>query len=338
MAEGDGSNDPGTTAIRLHTNQRSARMTRGKGLCESLSPCSGTPLASRRGGARSAAASAGWPASPGSSASTLGGDSRASAMRSPSRATRSSFSDERPPDWASPEHVALAGAARGRPAASSKPSSVAATASTRCARERARLGRGDEQAQPGHAAAADAAAQLVQLRDAEPVGVEDHHRRRVRHVDADLDDRRRDQHVDVAAPRTPASSASFSSARIRPCSGATRMSAKRGCRDELGQRPGRRRQRARRIGLAVALDRLLAVSSFGDASASIAGHTTNPGGPSATSSARRSQTRGEPAGLLGERHDVASRCRRGRPGIGGSSRRRGRRTPSSRRCAGSAWR
>ena len=52
------------------------------------------------------------------------------------------------------------------------------------ARERARLGRGDEQAQPWHAPPADAPAQLVQLRDAEPVGVDDDHGARVRHVDA----------------------------------------------------------------------------------------------------------------------------------------------------------
>ena len=47
-------------------------------------------------------------------------------------------------------------------------------------------------------AAADAAAQLVQLGDAEPIGVEDHHHRRVRHVDADLDHRRGDEHVELA--------------------------------------------------------------------------------------------------------------------------------------------
>ena len=48
-------------------------------------------------------------------------------------------------------------------------------------------------------AAADPAAQLVQLRQAEALGVLDHHQRRVRHVDADLDHRRRDQHRDLAA-------------------------------------------------------------------------------------------------------------------------------------------
>ena len=47
-------------------------------------------------------------------------------------------------------------------------------------------------------AAADPAAQLVQLRDAVAVGLLDHHHRRVRHVDADLDHAGRDQHVDLA--------------------------------------------------------------------------------------------------------------------------------------------
>ena len=45
------------------------------------------------------------------------------------------------------------------------------------------------------AAAPDATAQLVQLREAEAVGVLDHHRGRVRDVDADLDHRRRDEDV-----------------------------------------------------------------------------------------------------------------------------------------------
>ena len=48
-----------------------------------------------------------------------------------------------------------------------------------------------------HCAAADAAAQLVELRQAEALGVLDDHDRRVRHVDADLDDGGRDQDVDL---------------------------------------------------------------------------------------------------------------------------------------------
>ncbi len=44
-------------------------------------------------------------------------------------------------------------------------------------------------------AAPDATAQLVQLREAEAVGVLHDHHGGVRHVDTDLDDRRRDQHL-----------------------------------------------------------------------------------------------------------------------------------------------
>ena len=38
----------------------------------------------------------------------------------------------------------------------------------------------------------------MQLREPEPVGVLDDHHGRVRHVDADLDDGRRDEHVELA--------------------------------------------------------------------------------------------------------------------------------------------
>ena len=47
--------------------------------------------------------------------------------------------------------------------------------------------------------AADAAADLVELREAEHVGALDDERVRLRDVDARLDDRRRDEHVGVAA-------------------------------------------------------------------------------------------------------------------------------------------
>ena len=47
-------------------------------------------------------------------------------------------------------------------------------------------------------AATDAATQLVELQQPEPVGVLDHHHRRVGHVDAHLDHGRRHQHVDLA--------------------------------------------------------------------------------------------------------------------------------------------
>jgi len=42
----------------------------------------------------------------------------------------------------------------------------------------------------------DASAQLVQLREAEPLRILDEHHRRVRHVDADLDHRGGKQHLD----------------------------------------------------------------------------------------------------------------------------------------------
>ena len=48
------------------------------------------------------------------------------------------------------------------------------------------------------AAASDPATQLVQLGDAEPVGITDHHHRGVGHVDTDLDHGGGDQHVGLA--------------------------------------------------------------------------------------------------------------------------------------------
>ena len=51
----------------------------------------------------------------------------------------------------------------------------------------------EQEAGRGALAAADAAAQLVQLGKPEALGVLDHHHGRLRHVDADLDDRRRDE-------------------------------------------------------------------------------------------------------------------------------------------------
>ena len=61
-------------------------------------------------------------------------------------------------------------------------------------------GVGHEQVAVGAAMrAADAAAQLIELREAEVVGAIHEHRVRVRHVEAGLDDHRRDEHVDLAA-------------------------------------------------------------------------------------------------------------------------------------------
>ena len=127
---------------------------------------------------------------------------------------------------------------------SSKPSVVAATASSRSrAGMRSRAVR-DQQAQPGVAAPADPAAQLVELGDAEPVGVEQHHRGRVGDVDADLDHRRRDQHVDVAARRRRASCGPSRPAGIRPCSISTRRPASGPSASSLGDLlDGRQRRR-----------------------------------------------------------------------------------------------
>ena len=95
------------------------------------------------------------------------------------------------------------------------------------ARERAqprRALRPAQQAQRGVLAAADAAAQLVQLRDPEALGVLDQHHRRVRHVDADLDHRRRDQHVGLARRRTRPSPPASRGGASWPCSSTRRRS------------------------------------------------------------------------------------------------------------------
>ena len=63
-----------------------------------------------------------------------------------------------------------------------------------------------ENSRPGHenavafgGAAADAAAQLVQLRQTEALGMFDHHDRGIGHVNADFDDGSCYEHVDFAA-------------------------------------------------------------------------------------------------------------------------------------------
>ena len=60
-------------------------------------------------------------------------------------------------------------------------------------------------------AAADAASQLVQLSQTEPLAVFDGHHRRVRHVDADFDDRGGHQHLGLA-PLKASMTDSFSAA------------------------------------------------------------------------------------------------------------------------------
>ena len=117
------------------------------------------------------------------------------------------------------------------------------------------------------AAAPDPAPQLVQLREPEPVGVLHDHHRRVRHVDADLDHGRRDEHVGVAG-------------------------AERGHRRLLlrrlhlpVQQPEPQPGRARSAGERARASSVAALASiFGEPSTS--GHTTNACRPAATSLAQ----------------------------------------------------
>ena len=96
-------------------------------------------------------------------------------------------------------------------------------------------------------AAADAPAQLMELREPEALGVLDHHQRRVGHVDADFDHRGRDQHVRSRRATNAAITVALSSGFIRPCSSPTR---------DLGQR-GRQLRVQRDRGLQLELFRLL---------------------------------------------------------------------------------
>ena len=161
------------------------------------------------------------------------------------------------------------------------------------------------------------------------------HRRRVRHVDADLDDRRGDEHVDLAAgeglhDRRP-------SRRTASCRAGARRAdrANAGCRDSRSTTcttPQRVRgclARDRGDGLVrgVVLRRTPRRRSPRT--------RRTPGAPCATSSAMRSHTRREPRRASRRAARRRSGCRRVPRASCGSSRRRGRRTPSSRPCAGS---
>jgi hypothetical protein len=64
----------------------------------------------------------------------------------------------------------------------------------------------------------------VQLREAHALGVLDHHQRRVRHVDADLDDRGRHQQLDALPALKASIASSFFFGGIRPCTRPTRTS------------------------------------------------------------------------------------------------------------------
>ena len=124
--------------------------------------------------------------------------SRAWAITSASSSTRSRRRLDRLPDWLAPSTSPSRRWSRST-SASTKPSRVAATASSRSRARLPRLRGGQQQADPGVGAAADPAAQLVQLGDAEPVGVADHHHRGVGHVDPHLDHRGGDQDVGLPA-------------------------------------------------------------------------------------------------------------------------------------------
>jgi hypothetical protein len=76
----------------------------------------------------------------------------------------------------------------------SKPSVVSPSRAAGRAGGRQRR-RVQQHAHAGHRAAADPAAQLVQLRQAEALGVLDHHQAGVGHVHADLDHRGGHQHL-----------------------------------------------------------------------------------------------------------------------------------------------
>ena len=126
--------------------------------------------------------------------------SRARSIRS--RSTRSFVNAGRSSPTAACRAAGLRGAGRDRPAASSKPSVVSTSACSRASAVSVSSSTWprDEQAVALLGAAPDTAAQLVQLREPEAVGLLHDHDRRVRNVDADLDHRRRDEHVELAAP------------------------------------------------------------------------------------------------------------------------------------------
>ena len=100
------------------------------------------------------------------------------------------------PLWRSPSSAPSPRSSRST-SASSKPSEIRAIASRR-ARAVVGGGVGEEHAVALVRAAPHPAAQLMELGQAEEVGLLDHHHRRVRDVHADLDHRRRDQHLHLA--------------------------------------------------------------------------------------------------------------------------------------------
>ena len=184
------------------------------------------------------------------------------------------------------------GVLRGRAARRSNPSVVAATASSRSRAGVSGGALGDQQAEPGGRAPADPAAQLVQLRDAEPVGVHDHHHRGVRAR------RRRPRSTVVAtsdvdlAGGEAAITASFSSARQpavqhlerSPASGRRRAAA----------RPARARRGGRASSASSSVDGGSAPRR--STPSPIRGQTTYAWCPCATSSRTRCQARSSQSG------------------------------------------
>ena len=197
----------------------------------------------------------------GSRASSSVGPARArleQAASSGSRATRNSGR----PCWRVPSTSPAPRRSRSI-SASSKPSPLAGE---RLEPRQRRIA--EQDAQPRVLAAADPPAQLVQLRDAVALGRLDHHHRRVRHVDADLDHARRHEHVGLARGERPIASA-FCADGIWPWISATRWS-----RNSVRASRSASRGRGRR------LERLRLLRR--------AGRRRTPGGPAAISSRARS--------------------------------------------------
>ena len=101
------------------------------------------------------------------------------------------------PDWRVPS-TSPSPRSRRSSSAMRKPSSVSRMISSRALAVSPSGALVEQQAGRVLGAAADAAAQLVQLREAEALGVLDHHHGRLRHVDADLDHRGGDQELGLA--------------------------------------------------------------------------------------------------------------------------------------------
>ena len=296
-----------------------------------LSPCRGTARAPCPAGRPARYAGPGSRSSSGSAATIAMASSRAAAMTSSSSMTASIRSEERTPDWAWPSTSPSRRCSRSM-RDSSKPSRVAATAPSR-ARAGAASGISvTSRHRPGRRAPADPAAELVQLGDAEPVGVHDHHGGGVGDVHADLDDGGGDQDVHLArgeaahhvvlvvgrasgraAPRPAARAAGPRRAArrcpARPAAGASRP------RPPAAFSPSSARPRRRRCG----------------------GTPRTPGGrprPPRAPAPRR----GPGSAACPRRGPRGWRSASGRPAAGPGRRSPGRRRRSWRPCAESGWR